>query len=91
MQKRLTLPITHSEKQALYGEKLQRLRAADGYKSVMVDSEGRLVVVVDDTNIDSDEASLYRRVWGSEWPTVRSEPWRDGKAVDEQLLFTSRG
>ena len=82
--------ITHSEKEALYSEKLSCLRR-HGYKSVGVDGEGRLVVEVDDSKVDSVEAALYRRVWGPEWPIVRSGAWRDGIQLDEQLLFTSNG
>lgn len=82
--------ITQAQKQAFYREKIRNLHKK-GYKSVSVDIDGRLVVEVDDAKVDPSMHELYRRAWGLEWPTVRSEPWRDHRRLEEQLTFTSRG
>ena len=78
-------------RRAVYDAVLARLCKAGGYTSVSVDLEGRGVAVVDDSNIDSFRAELFRRVWGVEWPSVRSECWTDSKRDHEQLQFNSRG
>ena len=85
-------PVLAKQREAIYAQRLTLLRS-HGYEPVFVDSEGRVVVRVNDSNIDSLEAALYRRVWGLEWPVVRSERWSDQKpaSLEHQLLFTSHG
>ena len=78
-------------RKAVYSEVIACLQKAGSYTSVGVDLDGRVVVVVDDSQIDFLRAQLFSQVWGSEWPTVRSEKWIDAKKDYEQLQFNSRG
>jgi len=78
-------------KEQVYAGKLALLRSR-GYRSVKVDWDGRIVVEVDDSNIDHERAESFRRVWGPEWPVVRSDRWNPMQPADDrQLEFNSRG
>ena len=63
-----------------------------GYRRVWVDSDGRICVEVDDSDIWGERAALFRRVWGPEWPVVRSERWMNilKPTPEAQFQFQSR-
>jgi hypothetical protein len=57
-----------------------------GYRRVYADREGRIAVEVHEERYAEPE--LYRRVWGPEWPVVRSQRWRNPKFVPDEAQFT---
>lgn len=60
------------------------------YKRVWFE-DGRLCVEVDDSKADPEYVRLSRRVWGNEWPIVRSAAWREDLQPEQQLQFASHG
>ena len=73
--------------QALRDAKVRALRSRD-YRSVEMDLDGRIVVEVNADRYTATE--LFRRVWGPEWPVVRSEGFDERKPLNEQFEFHSR-
>ena len=65
-----------------------KMLSAKGYRSVATDLAGRIVVEVHQEHFAEPE--LYRRVWGPDWPIVRSEPWHKNTPNDLQFEFRSR-
>ena len=87
-----------SRESIIRGHKANELRKK-GYRRVSIDAEGRIAVEVDEARLSPEDHELYRRVWGPEWPVVRSDRWKppvkQGKTVihtpdEEQFQFHSR-
>lgn len=78
-----------SQEDVVRTRKMRALKGK-GYRRVGADLAGRIVVEVKEEHFLDPE--LFRRVWGLEWPVVRSEPWRKGKKIpaESQFEFHSR-
>lgn len=80
---------TKEEADAVRETRVKYLRASKRFLSVNVDSDGRIVVVVDDDGVENP--ALFRKTWGEEWPTVRSSKFNEREKAADQFLFRSRG
>ncbi|HZT29222.1 MAG TPA: hypothetical protein VFA33_05030 [Bryobacteraceae bacterium] len=78
-----------SQEEAIRRRKVRDLRAK-GYRRVETDYAGRIVVEVHEAHFSPEQHELFRRVWGPEWPVVRSEPWREKVPPESQFEFRSR-
>jgi hypothetical protein len=78
-----------SHQEIVRARKITALREKD-YRCVYADLDRRVAVEVHEERYAEPE--LYRRVWGPEWPVVRSEPWRNPKTTPDaaQSEFHSR-
>ncbi len=83
-----------SHEHVVRARKMAALRDKD-YRRVDVDLDNRIVVEVHEERFAEPE--LYRRVWGPEWPVVRSERWKPPMKKppketpdDQQFQFHSR-
>jgi hypothetical protein len=80
-----------SQEESTRSRKMSAL-TGKGYRRVEADYAGPIVVEVHEANFSFEQHALFRRVWGPEWPVVRSEPWHpNAKApADSQFEFRSR-
>ncbi|MCL5744352.1 MAG: hypothetical protein M1541_10565 [Acidobacteria bacterium] len=87
-----------SREEMVRARKVAALRERD-YARVYTDLTGRIAVEVHEEGFSPEQHELFRRVWGPEWPVVRSERWKppvkQGKTVvhtpdEQQFAFSSR-
>ncbi len=63
-----------SREEIVRSRKINALRDKD-YRRVYADLDGRIAVEVHEERFSPEQQELLRRVWGPEWPVVRSDRW----------------
>jgi hypothetical protein len=85
-----------SREQIVRARKITALREK-GYHRVYADLDGRIAIGVHEERFSPEQHELFGRVWGPEWPVVRSDRWKPATKKppketpdDQQFQFHSR-